>query len=271
VKANQSYKLRSSGLPRIFLMRLLFIASMLSPVFATAQLADPPAPAKDAQSKYLSTPFTINKFDRLSLKRFDRKEWQEARKSLQYNETPPEKTKDVETKENQPNPLFSGQSLFSGAAFKYIFSGIAILLLAFILFRLIAGRLNNKSIKRGKVIVTVEDIEDISHVTEPELDRLLRLALESGNFREAVRIYYVSIIRRLSENELIRWQKDKTNREYLSELSHSSHYPLFREITLLFDRVWYGDIHLDESAYLRMSPRFKTLSDALKTERGGEK
>ena len=208
---------------------------------------------------YLKEPFTVIKFDR--------EKWKAAKKGIDYSDVdPPKKKKQTET-----FTWFSGSTLFSGDVVKFIFVTIVILLLAFLLFKIFSGRLSNKKVVNDKSIVSVEDIEDISLVPESELERLLKEALNRKDFNEAIRIYYVFIIRELSEKELIRWKKEKTNRDYVSELREMAHYGIFRELTLLFERVWYGDILLQEADYSRVGPRFKSFADTIKLSTPGEK
>jgi len=217
---------------------------------------DTPTSQEEVQDHYLAEPVTITKFDR--------NKWNVAKKGLDYNEQPPPKPL-------KWNPWFTGSSIFSGEAVKFVLFSIVILLLAFVLFKIFSGRLGNKRIRKDEHISNIEDIEDIAAVPESELDRLLREALERKDFKEAIRISYLFIIRSLSEQELIHWKKDKTNREYLTELNKSIYYNVFREVTAVFDRVWYGDIELGEIDYLRISPHFKNLGDLLKTNNTLEK
>ena len=42
-------------------------------------------------------------------------------------------------------------------------------------------------------------------------------ALAAGNFSLAVRLYYLQVIKTLSEQNAIAWSREKTNRDYLHE------------------------------------------------------
>src|SRR5690606_20168955 len=55
----------------------------------------------------------------------------------------------------------------------------------------------------------VEDIEAI------DVETALERAIKEGNFRLAVRLYYLDLLKRLNETGVIVWKKDKTNRDYL--------------------------------------------------------
>ena len=198
---------------------------------------------------------------------FNRADWNKAKKGLDYTEHQPKK---IETKTEEYTPSTRG-SFFSGTAFKFIFAGLVIGVLVFLLWKIFADRLGNRTFDNEQMLISVEDIEDITKVSESELERLLREAIEKEDYKEAVRIYYVSILLGLSERNMITWRKEKTNREYLMELSALAQYPVFRDLTLLFERIWYGDIELAETDYVRVEPLFKSFTDSIKLNKPFEK
>lgn len=88
---------------------------------------------------------------------------------------------------------------------------------------------------------------DLSYDTETEdlhaldLDALLTQAEDARNYRLAVRLGYLRVLRQLSDRGLIRWQPDKTNHDYLYELPAGPLPEAFRELTRQFEYVWYGE------------------------------
>ncbi|UYZ63340.1 DUF4129 domain-containing protein [Hymenobacter weizhouensis] len=87
----------------------------------------------------------------------------------------------------------------------------------------------------------------LSYDTETEdlhalqLDALLAQAETERNYRLAVRLGYLQVLRQLSDTGLIRWQPDKTNHDYLFELPAGPLPEAFRELTRQFEYVWYGE------------------------------
>lgn len=74
-----------------------------------------------------------------------------------------------------------------------------------------------------------------------DLDTLLTQAEDARNYRLAVRLGYLRVLRQLSDKGLIRWQPDKTNHDYLYELPTGPLPEAFRELTRQFEYVWYGE------------------------------
>ena len=71
-----------------------------------------------------------------------------------------------------------------------------------------------------------------------------------GDYRNAVRYLYLSSLLILDEQGLLRYDRSRTNREYLRSISSRPQLaePL-REVIDVFDRVWYGFDSVDEETY----------------------
>ncbi|AII52990.1 DUF4129 domain-containing protein [Hymenobacter sp. APR13] len=74
-----------------------------------------------------------------------------------------------------------------------------------------------------------------------QFDELITAAETAGNYRLAVRLGYLQVLKQLTDQGLIRWQPDKTNHDYLFELPPGPLPDAFRELTRQFDYVWYGE------------------------------
>ena len=97
-----------------------------------------------------------------------------------------------------------------------------------------------------------------------DLDRYLNQALAEGNYKLAIRIYYLTIIQTLADKELIVWKKDKTNNAYLREMRQHTTYRQFRSTTRLFERVWYSNMRFGKQQYESIAPRFQQYVEELK-------
>ena len=73
-----------------------------------------------------------------------------------------------------------------------------------------------KSPKDGKKITEEIVLEDVNPIEIPltELQRLLQEAISKGDYRGAVRIYFIFIVRDLTQKGKIHWEKEKTNFHY---------------------------------------------------------
>jgi hypothetical protein len=82
---------------------------------------------------------------------------------------------------------------------------------------------------------TTEDIHALN------FDAALAEAESAGNYRLAVRLGYLQVLKQLTDLGLIRWQPDKTNHDYLYELPTGPLATAFRQVTQQFEYVWYGE------------------------------
>jgi hypothetical protein len=120
-----------------------------------------------------------------------------------------------------------------------------------------------KKRKRGITNDNTIDLENIeARIYESDLERYIREAVEQKNYTLAVRLYYLAIIKELSLNKVIRWKKDKTNKDYIREMRKTNSFQAFREATRVFERVWYGQGGLTEPDYQKIKPQFEALIKA---------
>lgn len=186
---------------------------------------------------------------------FDKKEWKELVKDLDYSD-------DREPWKPEEKPLENRKdgSAFSGF-FKFLAVILAIVLAVLVILHMI-GTENlfapkDKSIKASLSEIDIEEIEDKIH--ETELEGYIREAVKNEEYDLAIRLYYLEILKGLSLNECIKWKKDKTNGDYLRELRGSELYSPFRKLTNIFERVWYGKASVDKENFDALEPRFKEL------------
>lgn len=75
---------------------------------------------------------------------------------------------------------------------------------------------------------------------------------DSGDYRMAVRYLYLAALLQLEERGLLRYDRSRTNREYLGDIKRRRILGLsdsFTEVVEVFDRVWYGYQPLDQAGY----------------------
>jgi hypothetical protein len=134
-------------------------------------------------------------------------------------------------------------------------------LIGFGIYRMI-GRPRNRRLARDGVEITLDNLEE--YLDESDLDHFLREALAQQRYSVAVRLYYLQIIKDLSGRGLLRWSREKTNRDYLRELQRHRLFEPFRSATRIYERVWYGNAALDEAAFRRIEPELQRLLSAVR-------
>ena len=84
----------------------------------------------------------------------------------------------------------------------------------------------------------------------------------AGDHRQAVRYLYLSELLLLEERGLLRYNRSRTNREYLRSLQdHPQVALLLQDVIDVFDRVWYGYQPIDENTYAHYVEQVNRLKE----------
>lgn len=88
-----------------------------------------------------------------------------------------------------------------------------------------------------------EDIFAINY--QKEIDK----AAAQGNYRLAVRLMFLRLLKNLAEKNIIQYKQDRTNFDYLLQLQATAYYSHFFRITRNYEYSWYGHFDVSEEAY----------------------
>jgi hypothetical protein len=206
---------------------------------------------------------------------FDRGKWKELKEEVNYEENVSGKKKEDksssksengQSKSKKENPeLRSSESnaapytINLGPAAQLIVILLFIALIVWLLYTIVGKELFNSQPKNIKISGEIE-AHDFSEVPQKtDLERWLDKALSSKDYKTAVRVYFLMTIHQLEKKNLIRWKKEKTNWDYLQDLNGHYLQPSFRERTLDFDLIWYGEKPMSEEVITDKLTDFKTF------------
>lgn len=243
------------------------------PVRAT-QVADSTLATSEAAIQEYSPTTPDNEYlqNDIEPRPLDWETWDEQRKEMVFDEkeppppAPQKQPKQNESKPPKPNNTSSSfNNLNLSSLWQVILILVVITLLGLLVFLIVKqGWLSsNTSIKKDhEAPVALKDIEDRLH--ETDMEKALRLTLEAKDYRMAIRVYYLTIIKELSAKKWILWKRDKTNGQYVREVANKPNGQAFKQLTVSFDRVWYGNEPIEARHFEALSPSFKSFIDQLK-------
>jgi hypothetical protein len=132
----------------------------------------------------------------------------------------------------------------------------------FILYQLFLsdGGFRRRS-KKAKDIVA--EVEEEIITPESDFDRLIRQALQSGNYRQAIRYQYLRSLHLLAGKNLVSLAPDKTNFQYVSEITNHDMRQSFAGLTLNYEYVWYGEFDIDKNIYEKIENGFRLLNQKI--------
>ncbi|MFL5810927.1 MAG: DUF4129 domain-containing protein [Flavisolibacter sp.] len=96
-----------------------------------------------------------------------------------------------------------------------------------------------------------------------DYDHQTKNAIASGNYRLATRLLYLRTLRELADVKLIDYKHEKTNSEYLLQLSGTSYYKEFFRLTRDFEYTWYGKFQLSPEAFDIVQSDFASFKQKL--------
>ena len=106
------------------------------------------------------------------------------------------------------------------------------------------------------------------HIDEVDLKKMLETALKKEEYREAVRLYFLIVLKELNRFELINWRREKTNRDYFYEIKNSSLKNHFSEVARIFEKAWYGEAIVKRDSYSNYALIFDELIKEIEEGRG---
>lgn len=145
----------------------------------------------------------------------------------------------------------------------FIFRVLPYILLGFLVFLLIRFflKVNSKNlINKAKEKGTISFTEEEQIIKNEDIPALIKEAVNQKNYRLAIRYYYLLSLKNLTLNESISWQPQKTNEDYIKEIEKDHLKVDFKNITKIYDYVWYGEFNVDALKYEALRHPFENLN-----------
>ncbi len=202
---------------------------------------------------YYSKDYAASK---IVVRRFDTSEWRKLTKNLDYKES---KQKKIEAPKKYKPFSFSEEfkTLIRLFMWLALISGLA----ALVWLVISRGGFNNLFSKNNRINSTEQIVDyhaiDEEEITNNDFPKLIQAALSDKNFLMALRLNYLYALKSLEDAELIRWKRDKTNGNYVRELSIMPEFQSsFKILTREFEFYFYGKFPFSENLYNNIAQAF---------------
>lgn len=157
------------------------------------------------------------------------------------------------------NQLFQNES--SSQILKYLVLAALVALLAYFILK--AAGLDLKMFSKKSKTIAIPYHETEENIHEINFPEEIEKASASGNYRLAVRLFYLLSLKRLSDAQLIHWLPEKTNLQYQSELKNELQRQQFSQLTRQFEYVWYGEFMIDKEIFQEYKLSFEQFNAKL--------
>ncbi|HVG17145.1 MAG TPA: DUF4129 domain-containing protein [Chitinophagaceae bacterium] len=114
-----------------------------------------------------------------------------------------------------------------------------------------------KALANDHEAVSTEDLFSIDY------DLQLQKAIGAGDYRMGVRLMYLHVLRLMADKEIIAYKMERTNSDYLLQVSRTGYYAEFARLTRNFEYVWYGNFTITESIFEKVRQGYVSLKNNL--------
>ncbi|WP_269222105.1 DUF4129 domain-containing protein [Flavobacterium sp. IMCC34518] len=115
-----------------------------------------------------------------------------------------------------------------------------------------------------KKIINYDEIEKNIHLVD--FEKLINQSLQSDEKRLTIRYYYLWLLKKMSEKQIIIWDIEKTNSDYLYEIKNPVQKEDFAYASYLYNNIWYGEFELNDAIFAKTRKTFeKSIQTISKT------
>lgn len=143
-----------------------------------------------------------------------------------------------------------------------------LIIIALVIFGVLFYHLFIKKIETENKVYANNDLTannlQLHEIPKDEIESKLEQAVADKNYRLAIRLHYLMLLKLLHEGGWISWKMEKTNQHYISELREATFRYDFRKCVYYFDQVWYGKKILHDSHFPEIANQFEQLTKSVK-------
>lgn len=137
---------------------------------------------------------------------------------------------------------------------------IAILIVVAVIYMIVKAIMNKEGQwifgkNSDKKIINYDEIEKNLHLVD--FEKLIQNSLNSDEKRLTIRYYYLWLLKKMSNNQIIEWDVEKTNSDYLYEIKNEAQKEEFAYLSYLYNNIWYGEFELDETTFTKAKNAFE--------------
>lgn len=243
----------------------IIIFSFLFFLHANAQdtAIDVPPPVEMADTVYETSPNNTYHFkeaaaDKIDVRTIPQNDLQKVKsdEDYWYANTAPQREKKEEPKKSS--------GLFNEAWFKTLFWILLIGgFLALLIWFLATSNVFLFRRKPKTNALVIEDEIATENIFEINFEKEIQKATNASNYRLAVRLMYLQTLKALSLRNIINYTHEKTNSDYLFQLTGTSYYKNFFRLTRNFEYTWYGQFPLSPESFAVIQNDFGNFKQQL--------
>lgn len=148
----------------------------------------------------------------------------------------------------------------------YTVNTIAVILILLVIFLIVKAILNKEGTwifgsKSDTNLIRYDEIEKNLHLVD--FEKLIKDSINSGEHRLSIRYYYLFLLKKMSEKQLIEWDVEKTNSDYIYEIKSPQLKANFEYLSYLYNYIWYGEFDLSLQEFEKAKKAFDTTIQSI--------
>lgn len=149
---------------------------------------------------------------------------------------------------------------------EYTLKTIAAIIVIYVIYLIVKIILNKEGQwvfgkSTTKKIYTDDEIE--KNLIYVDFEKLIQETLQNDDNRLVIRYYYLWLLKRLSEKNIIDWHAEKTNSDYLYEIQSNDLKTDFQYLSYLYNYIWYGEFEMTDATFLHARNAFERTLKSL--------
>ncbi|RAJ20681.1 DUF4129 domain-containing protein [Pedobacter cryoconitis] len=150
---------------------------------------------------------------------------------------------------------------YSANFFRYVVISAFIALVVFVVFKLTGVDFKLFMGKSKSIVIPYAESSDNIH--EIDFSTEIDQAIQSANYRLAVRLMYLLSLKKLNSKDLINWQPEKTNQTYIREIADPQKREQFSLLTTQFEYIWYGEFFIDQENFKQVKNSYDQFNTGM--------
>lgn len=165
------------------------------------------------------------------------------------------------------NDLFGfADNNISAKTIEIILKSLAGLIILFVIYLIVKAIMNKEGKwifgrNSDKKIIDYSEVEQNIHSVN--FEKLIKEALERGEKRIVIRYYYLWLLKKMSDKNIIEWDIEKTNSDYSYEIQNEKLKTDFNYLSYLYNYIWYGEFEVTEDIFDKTRKSFETTFQSL--------
>ncbi len=239
---------------------LLFFVFCSSLEYLISQIADPAVPSKEfsVQDYRASTEVTLRSVDTDKIVKYKNDPDFQYDRALIYEMTIWERITEW-IKNLLRTLLFTEKYSDIADIILYAVMGITLITIIFFIYRTEVRNIFSKDVNNP-----ISYLEITENIHNMDFDELIAKQLNERNYRFALRLTYLKLLKVLDSIGYIKWRDYKTNHEMINQIKSKELNAALRIITFEFETVWYGGFDVDEDNYKNYISLYNKIFEIVK-------